>query len=67
MAIASIPLADVKTISDAFGGNTANVLFAACTLSLRAWLQRYGVGRRSPADAVPLSLPAGDPQRPENH
>ena len=62
MAIASIPLADVKTISDAFGGNTANVLFAACTLSLRAWLQRYGVVPDDPLlMQVPLSLPAGDP------
>ena len=62
MAIASIPLADVKTISDAFGGNTANVLLAACTLSLRAWLQRYDVVPDDPlVMRVPLSLPAGDP------
>lgn len=62
IAIASIPLADVKTISDAFGGNTANVLFASCTLSLRAWLQRYDVVPDDPLlMQVPLSLPAGDP------
>jgi diacylglycerol O-acyltransferase len=62
MAFVSLPAADVKVISDAFGGNTANVVLAACTLSLRAWLQRHDA---VPADAlvmeVPLSLPAGDP------
>jgi diacylglycerol O-acyltransferase len=62
MAFVSVPTADVKAISDAFGGTTANVLLAACTLSLRAWLQRHDV---VPSEAllmeVPLSLPAGDP------
>ncbi len=41
VAFASIPLADVKTVSDAFGGSITNVVLAACTLSLRAWLQRH--------------------------
>ncbi|MCT7658312.1 wax ester/triacylglycerol synthase domain-containing protein [Mycobacterium deserti] len=60
-AFASIPLADVKAVSDAFGGSTANVLLAACTLSLRAWLQRHAVLPDQPLlVAVPLSIPAGD-------
>ena len=67
MAFASIPLADVKTVSDAFGGSTANVFLAACTLSLRAWLQRYDVVPDDPLlMAVPLSLPAADPAETGN-
>ncbi len=62
MAFASIPLTHLKTVSDAFGGSTANVFLAACTLSLRAWLQRYDVVPDDPlVMQVPLSLPAGDP------
>lgn len=62
MAFASIPMADVKMVSDAFGGNTANVLLAACTLSLRAWLKRHhAVPDEALLMEVPLSLPAGDP------
>ena len=62
MAFASIPLARVKTVSGAFGGSTANVFLAACTLSLRAWLQRYDVVPDDPlVMQVPMSLPAGDP------
>jgi Wax ester synthase/diacylglycerol acyltransferase catalytic domain len=38
VAFASIPLADVKTVSNAFGGSITNVVLAACALSLRAWL-----------------------------
>jgi diacylglycerol O-acyltransferase len=41
VAFASIPIADLQTVSKAFGGNIANVFMAACTLSLRAWLQRH--------------------------
>jgi diacylglycerol O-acyltransferase / wax synthase len=62
MAFASIPLIDVKTVSDAFGGSTANVFLAACTMSMRAWLQRYDVVPDEPlVMQIPLSLPAGDP------
>ena len=62
MAFASIPLTDVKTVSDAFGGSTANVFLAACTLSLRAWLQRNEVIPDNPlVMEVPLSVPADDP------
>ena len=52
----------MKTVSGAFGGSTANVFLAACTLSLRAWLQRYDVVPDDPlVMQVPMSLPAGDP------
>jgi diacylglycerol O-acyltransferase len=62
MAFASIRLTDVKTVSDAFGGSTANVILAACTLALRAWLQRYGVVPDEPLlMAIPLGRPADDP------
>jgi diacylglycerol O-acyltransferase / wax synthase len=64
VAFASIPLADVKTVSDAFGGSITNVVLAACTLSLRAWLQRYD---KVPDDPLlmrmPFELPATDPHR----
>ncbi|MCV7393199.1 DUF1298 domain-containing protein [Mycobacterium paraseoulense] len=64
VALASIPLADVKTVSDAFGGSITNVVLAACTLSLRAWLQRHD---KVPGDPLlmrmPFELPATDPPR----
>ena len=41
VAFASVPLADVKAVSNAFGGSLTNVVVAACTLSLRAWLQQH--------------------------
>lgn len=64
IGLASIPLADVRTIKDAFGGSTANVVLAACTLSLRSWLQRYDVVPDNPLlVAVPLSRPSGDAAR----
>jgi diacylglycerol O-acyltransferase / wax synthase len=67
MAFASIPLADVRAVSNAFGGSTANVFFAACTLSLRAWLQRHDVVPDHPLlIQVPLSLPGGDPAQTGN-
>jgi diacylglycerol O-acyltransferase len=67
MAFASIPLTDLKTVSDAFGGSTSNVFLAACTLSARSWLQRYDVVPDDPlVMQVPLSLPADDPAGREN-
>jgi diacylglycerol O-acyltransferase len=64
VAFASIPLADVKAVSDAFGGSITNVVLAACTLSLRAWLQRHD---KVPDDPLlmrmPFELPATDPTR----
>lgn len=61
MGLASIPLADVRAISDAFGGSTANVVFAACAMSLRTWLQRHEAVPDDPLlVTVPLSRPTGD-------
>ncbi len=42
VAFASVWQADLEVVSTAFGGDVTNVLLAACTLSLRAWLQRHG-------------------------
>ncbi|WP_428342396.1 wax ester/triacylglycerol synthase domain-containing protein [Mycobacterium sp.] len=41
VAFASVWQADLDAVSNAFGGDATNVLLAACTLSLRAWLQRH--------------------------
>ncbi len=64
VAFASISLADVKMVSNAFGGSIPNVVLAACTLSLRAWLQRHD---KVPDDPLlmrmPFELPAKDPSR----
>jgi diacylglycerol O-acyltransferase len=64
VAFASIPLADVETVSNAFGGSITNVVLAACTLSLRAWLKRHD---KVPGDPLlmrmPFELPATDPPR----
>ncbi|OBB65857.1 wax ester/triacylglycerol synthase domain-containing protein [Mycobacterium sp. 852014-50255_SCH5639931] len=61
VAFASIPLADLTTVSTAFGGSITNVVLAACTLSLRAWLQRRD---EVPGDPLlmrmPFELPATD-------
>ena len=61
-AFASIRLADVKIVSDAFGGSIPNVVLAACTLSMRAWLQEHD---KVPDDPLlmrmPFELPATDP------
>lgn len=40
-AFASIPLTQVSAVTRAFGGSVNNVMLAACTLSLRAWLVRH--------------------------
>ncbi len=64
VAFATIPLADVTTVSTAFGGSITNVVLAACTMSLRAWLQRHD---KVPDDPLlmrmPFELPATDPPR----
>ena len=61
VAFASIPLADMKTVNNAFGGSITNVFLAACTLSLRAWLQRHDAVPDGPLlMQVPLSLPDAD-------
>ncbi|BBZ44313.1 diacylglycerol O-acyltransferase [Mycobacterium parmense] len=62
VAFSSIRLADVKAVSDAFGGSIPNVVLAACTLSLRAWLKQHD---KVPSDPLlmrmPFELPATDP------
>ncbi|HYX99361.1 MAG TPA: wax ester/triacylglycerol synthase domain-containing protein [Mycobacterium sp.] len=54
VAFASIWHADLETVSTAFGGDATNVLLAACTLSMRAWLQRYDV---VPDDPLAMWMP----------
>ncbi|SPM30679.1 wax ester/triacylglycerol synthase domain-containing protein [Mycobacterium terramassiliense] len=64
VAFASIPLADVKTVSDAFGGSITNVVLAACALSLRAWLQRHDTVPDGPLlMRMPFELPATESPR----
>jgi diacylglycerol O-acyltransferase / wax synthase len=54
VAFVSIPLADLEMISTAFGGDITNVFLAACTLSLRAWLQRHDT---VPDDPLVMRMP----------
>jgi diacylglycerol O-acyltransferase len=64
VAFASVPLADVKTVSDAFGGSITNVVLAACALSLRAWLQRHDTVPDGPLlMRMPFELPATEAPR----
>jgi diacylglycerol O-acyltransferase len=57
VAFASVRRADLEMVSNAFGGDVTNVLVAACTLSLRAWLQRHGSVPDDPLMMrVPLAL-----------
>ncbi|WP_310786429.1 wax ester/triacylglycerol synthase domain-containing protein [Mycobacterium sp. Z3061] len=64
VAFTTLSLADVRAVSKAFGGSDTNVMLAACTLSLRAWLRRQD---QLPADPlsmrIPFELPASDPAR----
>jgi diacylglycerol O-acyltransferase / wax synthase len=61
VAFASIPLADVKAVSNAFGGSLTNVVVAACTLSLRAWLQQHDRVPDAPMlMRMPFEAPATD-------
>jgi diacylglycerol O-acyltransferase / wax synthase len=60
IAFASLWNADLETVSTAFGGDVTNVLLAACTLSLRAWLQRHGTVPDKPLVMwMPLEQSAG--------
>ncbi len=54
VAFASVWQADLETVSTAFGGDVSNVLLTACTLSLRAWLQRHGT---VPDDPLVMWMP----------
>ncbi|MGC2654169.1 MAG: wax ester/triacylglycerol synthase domain-containing protein [Mycobacterium sp.] len=61
VAFASIPLADLKAVSNAFGGSLTNVVVAACTLSLRAWLQQHDRVPDAPLlMRMPFEAPATD-------
>jgi diacylglycerol O-acyltransferase / wax synthase len=61
VAFASIPLAQLKAVNNAFGGSVTNVLLAAGTLSLRTWLQRHDAVPDYPLlMQMPLSLPDAD-------
>lgn len=67
VAFASIRLADLKTVSHAFGGSITNVVLAACTLSLRTWLERHETVPAGPLlMLMPFELPATDPPRMGN-
>ena len=62
VAFASISQADLEAVSTAFGGDARNVLLAACTLSMRAWLQRYDAVPDDPlAMWMPLEQSGGAP------
>ncbi|WP_231588346.1 wax ester/triacylglycerol synthase domain-containing protein [Mycobacterium nebraskense] len=64
VAFASIPLADARTVSDAFGGSTTNVVLAACAMSLRAWLQKHDTVPDCPLlMRMPFELPPTDHPR----
>jgi diacylglycerol O-acyltransferase / wax synthase len=62
VAFASIPLTDLQTVNNAFGGSITNVFLTACTLSLRAWLQRHDTVPDGPLlMQMPLAPPDADP------
>lgn len=62
VAFASITLADLQIVNNAFGGSITNVFLAACTLSLRTWLQRHDIVPDGPLlMQMPLVSPAADP------
>ncbi len=62
VAFASIPLTALKTVNNAFGGSITNVFLAACTLSLRTWLQHHDTVPDDPLlMEMPLALPDADP------
>ncbi|ETW25113.1 wax ester/triacylglycerol synthase domain-containing protein [Mycobacterium gastri] len=62
VGFASIPLSDLQKVNNAFGGSITNVFLAACTLSLRAWLQRHATVPDEPLlIQMPLASPDADP------
>jgi diacylglycerol O-acyltransferase len=75
VAFASIRLSHLKTIAYAFGGSTANVVLAACTLGLRTWLRHHDSPPDNPlvlqvppalfyADSTGGAHLSGNPPRP---
>jgi diacylglycerol O-acyltransferase / wax synthase len=68
IALASIPLAQMRTVTRAFGGDLDNVFLAACTLALRAWLQRHDTVPDYPLSVgIPLSLRGAGSKSSSNH
>jgi diacylglycerol O-acyltransferase / wax synthase len=64
VAFASVPLADAEAVSSSFGGSITNVVLAACTLSLRAWLQQHDEVPDDPLlMRMPFELPNTVPPR----
>jgi diacylglycerol O-acyltransferase len=64
VAFSAISLADVKTVSSAFGGSITNVVLTACAMSLRAWLKRHATVPDHPLlMRMPFELPATDHTR----
>ena len=62
VAFASNSLTALKTVNYAFGGSISNVFLAACTLSLRNWLQQHDTVPDDPLlMQMPLALPHADP------
>jgi diacylglycerol O-acyltransferase len=59
-AFASIPLAQIRAVTRAFGGSVNNVVLAACTLSLRTWLDRHDTVPDHPL-SLQIPLPPRDP------
>jgi diacylglycerol O-acyltransferase len=57
LALVSTRRTDLQIVRDAFGGSAENVLLAACTLALGAWLQRHDV-----VPDVPLVLAVAEGQ-----
>ena len=65
VAFASVRQVDLETVSNAFGGDITNVLLAACTLSLRGWLQSHGTVPDDPLVMwMPLAQSAGQVRIP---
>lgn len=61
MAFTSIRVSDLSAVGSAFGGGRANVLLAACALSLqRSMRGRHGVPDEPLTMVVPLSPSGGD-------
>lgn len=67
VAFSSVALADMKAVKNGFGVSINDVFLAACTLSIRTWLDRHGHVPDSPLMMqVPLSLRDADSTTVDN-
>lgn len=67
VAFASVALAELKAVKKAFGVSINDVFLAACTLSVRNWLERHAIVPDHPLMMqVPLSLRAADSATADN-